>query len=563
MQLDALKDCHDDEEIQEALVSIPPTLGETYERVVSRLSKKDLIRARKILAWLLFAKRPLALIEVAKAADLPFPEDVLRICSSSLITICTAMINVGTIWIREIDLDNLEYQPNISFGPMNMVKIAHASVYDHFCSAAQRQPEQPMPSVVSVSEMASHREIAKQCMSCLLSLGPKRFEDLSIGVSNRVIEIRKAIKDSYSGNDGPFKTTRQHLDNKLGAVDCKSLEWFQHLSSFRYSYVWDTRHEAFCNFPLFVYSTKYLCAHLQKSHDPSKPDPAYNHLLEDFFCKDEPPVGEIWLNYCAADFGRLISYVSIRPVSPFYAACFMGWSSVVERLWSSHNCLKSIRKEGRYGNGLEAALGEGHYDIYQYLVREGAPSLLPEADPAIVTAAGHYEDRAIQRLLCADCPITFDLMTKVKAFKEACRFGNAKVVALFLEAGMDVSPEGPANGAILEMRGCHDTETLFLLINAGADVNVRRTDPDAFGRINALHDATSHAMSYRAVERTRILLAAGADVSVRDAKGRSPLQLARNEAKKPRAQEPPWLRKKSLQYSQQIVEILIRAGAWE
>ena len=324
LQLNALKDCHDDEEIQEALLSIPPTLGETYERVVSRLSKKDLVRARKILAWLFFAKRPLALIEVAKAADLPFPEDVLRICSSSLITICTAMINVGRILTRKEDF--LRHRPDISFGPMNMVKIAHASVYDHFCSAAQHQPEQPMPSVVSVSEMPSHREIAKQCISCLLSLGPKRFEDLSIKVSNRLIEIGKVIKDSYTGNDSHYNSTYQHLDNKLGAVDCKSLETFQDLSSFLHRKVWDTRHEAFCNFPLFVYSIKHLYAHLQKSHDPSKPDPAYNHLLEDFFCKDEPPVGEIWLNYCEADFEGLSLFRLTRPVSPFYAACFMGWS---------------------------------------------------------------------------------------------------------------------------------------------------------------------------------------------------------------------------------------------
>ena len=559
MQLDALKDCHDDEEIQEALGSIPPTLGETYERVVSRLSKKDLVRARKILAWLFFAKRPLALIEVAKAADLPFPEDVLRICSSSLITICTAMIDVGNIYTSTINLKDLPYHPDISFGPMNMVKIAHASVYDHFCSAAQHQPEQPMPSVVSVSEMPSHREIAKQCISCLLSLGPKKFEDLCIKFSNRLTEIGKVIKNSYTGNHSPYNSTHQHLENKLGAIDCKSLESFQDLSSFRDRKVWDTRHEAFCNFPLFVYSIKHLYAHLQKSHDQSKPDPAYNHILEDFFCKDEPPVGEIWLNYCEADFDGPFLSRSIPPVSTFYAACFMGWSSVVERLWSSHKGLKSFCMEGGYNNGLEAALGEGHYDIYQYLVREGAPSLLPKADPAIVTAAGRYGDRAVQRLLCADCPVTFDLMTKVKAFNRACRLGNAKVVALFLEAGMDVSPEGPANGAILKMRGCHDTETLSLLINAGADVNVRRTDPDAFGRMNALHDAISHAISYRDAENTRILLAAGADISVRDARGRSPLRLARDEAEglDPDTQNYHWAE------SQKFIAMLISAGAQE
>ena len=465
------------------------------------------------------------------------------------------MINVGSIDVRQIeDYDDPFYPPDFSFGPMDMVKIAHASVHDHFCSPAEHQSKQPMPSMVSIAELPSHREIVKQCIACLLPLGPENFEHLSLEVRDRFTELWKAFKDDDGGTDISKDSTRQNPDTKLGAVICKSSTSFPGLSHYPPKAVWDTRHGMFCKYPLFFYSIKNLYAHLQESCDPTKSDPVYASLLEDFFCKDNPSICEIWLKYYEMEMELPFLFETSRPVSSFYAACFMGFSSVVERLWSSHSSLETFCEESMYGNGLEAALGEGHYEIYRYLTRVGAPSLLPKVDPAIVTAADCSQYGAVQRLLCADCPVTIDPMTKVEAFSNACRSSKVKVVRLFLDAGMDVTPEGPANRTILGLPA-HAFDVLTLSINAGADINIRRRVPDASGQIIALYDA----ISCMARENTRALLAAGAEVSVRDAKGRSPLQLARDKANKFQAHKIHYVR----EASQQILEMLVRAGAQE
>ncbi|KAL4744234.1 hypothetical protein BDW72DRAFT_199826 [Aspergillus terricola var. indicus] len=104
-QLDALEECIDFDELQDALASLPETLDETYSRILSRIlayPEKRRKKAIQILQFLVYADRPLtdeeAVDAVAVNVDkfpsfhptwrMPNHRDIARICSS-LVSIVT------------------------------------------------------------------------------------------------------------------------------------------------------------------------------------------------------------------------------------------------------------------------------------------------------------------------------------------------------------------------------------------------------------------------------------------------------------------------------------------
>ncbi|GKZ76927.1 hypothetical protein AnigIFM56816_009036 [Aspergillus niger] len=88
LQIKRLEECRNKSEILEALKTMPQTLHDIYISVIERINSKpsDIIFARKILTWLCFCARPLTLAEVAAAAGLGVPEDIIKICTTSFVT---------------------------------------------------------------------------------------------------------------------------------------------------------------------------------------------------------------------------------------------------------------------------------------------------------------------------------------------------------------------------------------------------------------------------------------------------------------------------------------------
>ncbi|KAJ6031839.1 hypothetical protein N7540_002571 [Penicillium herquei] len=87
-QIKRLEECRTKSGILEALRTMPETLEEIYLSVIEKINSRpsDVKFAESLLSWLSFCARPLALEEVAEAAGLEVPEDVIRICTTSLVT---------------------------------------------------------------------------------------------------------------------------------------------------------------------------------------------------------------------------------------------------------------------------------------------------------------------------------------------------------------------------------------------------------------------------------------------------------------------------------------------
>jgi DNA-binding transcriptional LysR family regulator len=52
--------------LRKALATLPPTLDQTYDRILSAISEEDFDYAIRILQWLTFSARPLSIEEVAE-----------------------------------------------------------------------------------------------------------------------------------------------------------------------------------------------------------------------------------------------------------------------------------------------------------------------------------------------------------------------------------------------------------------------------------------------------------------------------------------------------------------
>ena len=101
-QMDTLGKCRNRLTLRKSLATLPPTLDETYDRILCAIDKEDSEYAIRILRWLTCSCRPLRVEEIAEVVAIDVernpafnseevledPSEVLSICSS-LVTITT------------------------------------------------------------------------------------------------------------------------------------------------------------------------------------------------------------------------------------------------------------------------------------------------------------------------------------------------------------------------------------------------------------------------------------------------------------------------------------------
>jgi len=158
-QLDTLGKCRNRAMLRKALAALPPTLDTTYERILCNIAEEDVDYAIRVLLWLAFSDRPLAVDEVAEvvaidvARDPAFdreevledPLEVLDICSS-LVTIATDDSNGGLESTRQVAV------------------LAHYSVKEYLVSDRIQRGQAARYSMQSVS---CHSTIVKACLGYL------------------------------------------------------------------------------------------------------------------------------------------------------------------------------------------------------------------------------------------------------------------------------------------------------------------------------------------------------------------------------------------------------------
>ena len=131
-QLDELKKCTKRQKtLNYILESLPETLEETYDQILSRISPADASDAVKLLLWLAFAKHPLHNDNLAiivefdmdkktfnNNAKLSSPLDVLKICSSLVTKMADGTVQLAHASVQKYVLEKKRtIQLNIVIDP--------------------------------------------------------------------------------------------------------------------------------------------------------------------------------------------------------------------------------------------------------------------------------------------------------------------------------------------------------------------------------------------------------------------------------------------------------------
>lgn len=149
-QLDVLRNCTTVRDVKRALNMLPPTLDETYERILLNIDREVWQKARTALQWLIFSARPLRLQDIAEAvvidpgSDSFLPEDRM-FEPHDIVGIYRSLISISD--------DTSE------------VRLAHYSVQEYLVSERIRYRPASFFAVIGVSAEVL---IAEVCLTYIL-----------------------------------------------------------------------------------------------------------------------------------------------------------------------------------------------------------------------------------------------------------------------------------------------------------------------------------------------------------------------------------------------------------
>lgn len=155
--------------LRRSLASLPQTLDQTYDRILTAIREEDRVYAIRILQWLTFSERPLTIEEVAEVAAIDiqsepiFDRDEVLIDPLEALDICSSLITVTGSAEKRKNQDGRLADPRI-------LSLAHYSVQEYLVS--DRIKLGPAKQY-HMQEGESHEAIMKGCIGYLNQfLGP-------------------------------------------------------------------------------------------------------------------------------------------------------------------------------------------------------------------------------------------------------------------------------------------------------------------------------------------------------------------------------------------------------
>ena len=519
LQLEELQDCSDEAEIRETLRNIPPTLEQTYERTLTRIPEKNQARVRKILLWLIYSFRPMSLQEVAAVADLPFPEDVLRMCTSSLVSTSTGSISIDG-WNET---------------KCEIVRLAHFSVQEYLCSGKTRIIDSD-PSFYLPAK-PGHFEIGMQCVKELFKLDEVLEYSSSTVKSDDEPDDKPDDKpDDEPGNrpnskpgdkpddepeDGPDDESDDEPDNRSISSLHHQHEPASHLEPSIASISQNTDNDSDnfsirsiiqrrnCGFvqrvldhsPLLAYSILHWVEHAKLIQPADTETRALVNLIDEFFSRETSLCYATYLRcYHAISPDHLDRYGKRKRIRPIIFASSHGLIDNIFKLIQQEVNVNVIDPEFGHGTALVAASAKGHVNIVQLLLESGADVNLKNEH-------------------------SLDYGTALEA---ASAQGHANIVQLLLESGADVNLECESRhylSALVTASAEGHASIVQLLLESGANVNFKNEHSLDYGTALVAASAEGHA------NIVQLLLESGADVNLRASRGYTPLQAACNNGR--------------------------------
>ncbi|KAH9880790.1 hypothetical protein IAQ61_001084 [Plenodomus lingam] len=327
-QLDTLETCCNQTMLRKSLATLPRTLDQTYERILSAISDEYSEYAMRILRWLTFSARPLSVEEIAEvvaidvARDPAFDRDEVLEDPLEALNICSSLVTITSNRAKR------ESSP-----VKQIITLAHFSVQEYLVSDRIKQGSAKQ---YSMQEVECHNVITTGCLKYLLQLQPPKSK----------IAVEQAALARYSAEF-----------------------WSSHLRKVEYEMedlcrlgirLLDIKEPAFLTW-LRLYNPEDPCTQpdLDRSLD-SVPEPLYYASL----------LGLSTVTRLLVDKGANINAQGGNEGDALCAASSKGHKQDMAALYSQPQLWATSSQ--RYGSVLHAASWAGHEQVVKILLKAGA-----------------------------------------------------------------------------------------------------------------------------------------------------------------------------------------------
>jgi ankyrin repeat protein len=478
--------------VKAALLALPQTLDETYERMLNSISEDDRPYALTFLRWLAYSKSPLSLNELTEASIIEPTEDLL---ANDVVDVANRggwgdvlEILAGLVTTEGADRDVHVLEPGESDAagdsaqeiqllksgrrvePNTKVRLAHFSVKEYLESSRLRSSDASVFALVSATD---HRFLTQSCLAYL---------------------------EYYS--ESPQKTSTTRDLEKFPLLEYAACWWYEHA-------LLQESGSSAREMNLLTSTARlsdWLCVH-DPDHEWEKPfqimpgdvarleTPLYYSSLLGL----EPIVREVLS--AGAD-------VNAHNGSATYAASFQGYANILRILISGGAEVNVFEPEHGY-NALHAASRSGNVDALQVLVDAGADVNYQAWDykNLLYIAASENDSELVRIFVQGGADVNAASGEWGDAIQVASMMGYETIVRMLIEGGANVNAcEGHYGSALYVAASQGRKQVVQMLLEAGADVNAQVGHHGSALQAALKRDHVDKAL-------VRLLIDAGADLN--------------------------------------------------
>ncbi|KAL5376601.1 hypothetical protein DPSP01_010394 [Paraphaeosphaeria sporulosa] len=536
-QLDRLGKCRNRAMLRKSLATLPPTLDQTYDCILSAISEEDSDYAIRILQWLTFSERPMSVEEIAEAValdsarDPAFDRDEVLEDPLEVLNICSSLVTLTVV--------EEESSVNLRITTKRIVALAHYSVQEYLLSDRIKEGSAKQ---YRMEEVECHASIMKGCLQYLTQLQQPLSEE-SLQASALAGYVAKFWSQHFRKTGDKMEGLSRLAMGLLSMEQPAYLAWIQ-VNNPDWPGDEPVLEKGLESVAAPLYYAALLglsmVAKLLLNHgaDVNAQGGEFGNALQAASFEGHEDVVRILLGDKSIDVNAQGGYYG----NALQAASWKGNEQIVKMLltkadvnaqggywgsalqaasWANNEVVVKILLEanadvnaqgGFYGNALQAASGGGHERVVKILLDKNAD----------VDAQGGYEGSALQAaslkghrlivkmLLDENADINTQSGRYGNALQAASSFGHEQLVKILLDNGADVNVQGGYHGTSLQAasKGGHE-QTVKLLLDSGADVNA---PSHRWGSALQAASADGHT------QIVKMLLERGADVNLRGGK---------------------------------------------
>ncbi|KAI1567422.1 Ank-2 multi-domain protein [Pyrenophora tritici-repentis] len=413
--------------LRKSLASLPRTLDQTYDRILSTISEEYSKYAMRILQWLTFSARPLSVEEIAEvvaidvARDPAFDRDEVLEDPLEVLDICSSLV---TITKNEADGRLRPAQ--------QIIALAHYSVQEYLVSDRIRQ--------------GSAKQYSMQEAECQIALTRSSLEYL--------IQLQQPLSRETLKAFALAKYTAEFWSSHLRKTGDKIEQTSQLTMALM------AREEpAYLNWiRLHDPDRTWEGPNLERSLD-RVPMPLYYATM----------LGFSTITRLLLDKGADVNAQGGRFGNALQAASYGGYEQVVKALLDNGADVNA--QGGDYNNALQAASVRGHEQVVKMLLDKGADVNAQGGEDGNALQAASWEghEQVVKTLIDKGADVNAQGEEYSNALYAASVEGHEQVVKRLLDAGADVNAQGGGYGNALQAasEGGHE-QVVKMLLEAGA-----------------------------------------------------------------------------------------------